>query len=206
MPEVYATAYLNLFMEAALVKGESALLHAGASGVGTAGIQMCKAFGNDCYVTAGSDSKIERCLELGAKAGCNRKTESFADCVKEWTDRGVDVILDPVGAGYLADNLSSLATEGRLVLIGLLSGAVAEANLGLMMVKRLRIIGSTLRARAIAAKAEVMDALKARVWPLLETGEIKPVIERVFPVEDAGAAHDLIASDETVGKVVLEVG
>ncbi|MCR9279636.1 MAG: NAD(P)H-quinone oxidoreductase [Pseudomonadaceae bacterium] len=206
LPEVFATAYLNLFMEAGLQPGESALLHAGASGVGTAGIQLCKAFHNPCYVTAGSAEKIAQCVELGALAGADRHGESFSDLIPKWTDgRGVDVILDPVGAGYLADNLAGLALDGRLVIIGLMGGAVTEVNLGLMMMKRLRIIGSTLRARPIAGKARVMDALRARVWPKIEAGEIKPIIEKAFPMSDVETAYELVASNQTVGKVVLNV-
>ena len=206
LPEVFATAYLNLFMEARLTKGERAVLHAGASGVGTAAIQMCKAFGNPAFVTAGSADKIARCVALGADGGFNRHEGSFAPALADWTaGQGADVILDPVGGAYLADNLKSLAVDGRLVLIGLLGGAAASAPLGLMMMKRLRIIGSTLRARSIAAKATVMDALRKRVWPLLESGAIKPTIEQVLPIEQAAEAHRLIASDQTFGKVVLAI-
>ena len=206
LPEVFATAYLNLFTEAQLAKGERALLHAGASGVGTAAIQLGKAFGNPTFVTAGSADKIERCIALGADGGFNRHDGSFAPAVAAWTDgEGADVILDPVGAAYLQDNLASLAVDGRLVIIGLLGGATAEVPLGRMMVKRQRIIGSTLRARTIAAKATIMDALQERVWPLIENGSITPVMEQVFPIADASQAHRLIASDQTFGKVVLAV-
>ena len=206
IPEVFATAYLNLFMEARLAKGEHAVIHAGASGVGTAAIQMCKAFGSPVFVTAGAQDKIDRCIEFGADAGMDRHEGDFSEAVRAWTGgRGADVILDPVGGAYLAANLASLATDGRLVIIGLLGGAKAEVALGTMMVKRLRIIGSTLRARSISAKAMVMDALKERVWPLLEDGTIRPVIERVYPVEEAGKAHDLIAANQTFGKVVLRI-
>ena len=206
IPEVFATAYLNLFMEARLAKGEYALIHAGASGVGTAAIQMCKAFGNPVFVTAGSQDKVDRCIELGADGGMNRHEGDFAQAIKTWTGgRGADVILDPVGGAYLAANLASLATDGRLVIIGLLGGARADLALGTMMVKRLRVIGSTLRARPIAAKAKVMDALKERVWPLLEDGTIRPVVERVYPVEDAADAHQLIGGNQTIGKVVLRI-
>ncbi len=206
LPEVFATAYLNLFIEAALQPGESALLHAGASGVGTAGIQLCKALGNPCFVTAGSDDKLERCLALGAQAGANRHHVSFVDKVGEWTDgRGVDVILDPVGAAYLNDNLKSLAPDGRLVLIGLMGGAETNVNISFMLMRRLRIIGSTLRARSVAAKGQLMDALLQRVWPLIEAGTITPIIDTVVPIEKAADAHALIASDGTFGKVVLEI-
>jgi putative PIG3 family NAD(P)H quinone oxidoreductase len=207
LPEVFATAYLNLYMEAALQPAERVLLHAGASGVGTAAIQLCKAFGNPCFVTAGSDEKIRRCVDLGAAGGANRHTERFVEKLAEWTGkRGVDVILDPVGAQYLTDNLRSLSTDGRLVVIGLMGGNKAELEIGLMMVKRLRVIGSTLRARSVAAKSAVMDALARRVWPLIERGEIAPVIDRVFAVAQAGEAHALMAGNDTFGKIVLRVG
>lgn len=206
LPEVFATAYLNLFMEASLAPGERVLLHAGASGVGTAGIQLCKAFGNPVFVTAGSDDKIDRCVALGAAGGSNRKAGGFADKVSEWTNgNGFDVILDPVGAAYLEDNISSLNMDGRLVIIGLMGGAKTELALPPLMMRRLRIIGSTLRARPIEAKAAVMDALQERVWPLIESGEIKPIVEEVIPIADADRAHELIASDTTFGKVVLEI-
>ena len=206
IPEVFATAYLNLFIEARLAKGERAVLHAGASGVGTAAIQMCKAFGSRTFVTVGSSAKIDRCVALGADGGCNRHDGGFADAVAAWTNgQGADVILDPIGGAYLAENLASLGVDGRLVVIGLLAGTRAEAPLGLMMTKRLRIIGSTLRARAISAKATVMDALRNRVWPLLESGAIKPIVEREFPIAEAAAAHELIAGNETFGKVVLTI-
>ena len=206
IPEVFATAYLNIFMEAAAQPGESVLLHAGASGVGTAAIQMCSAFGNTCYVTAGNEQKIERCRELGAAAGCNRHREDFVASVKDWTDgQGVDVILDPVGGSYLADNIQALTRDGRLVVIGLMGGATAEVSLGVMMMKRLRIIGSTLRARSIGAKTAVMGALLERVWPRIEAGKIRPIIETVFPLAEIEQAHTLLAGNETIGKVVVQV-
>jgi putative PIG3 family NAD(P)H quinone oxidoreductase len=206
LPEVFATAYLNLYMEAALAPAERVLLHAGASGVGTAAIQLCKAFNNPCFVTAGSDDKIARCVAIGAAGGANRHTERFAEQVATWTERkGVDVILDPVGSSYLADNLRSLSPDGRLVIIGLMGGNKAELEFGLMMVKRLRIIGSTLRARSIAAKSAVMDALDRKVWPLITNGVIVPVIHAVLPIEQADAAHQLMAGNETFGKVVMRV-
>lgn len=206
IPEVFATAYLNLFMEAALAPGERVLLHAGASGVGTAAIQLCRAFGNPTFVTAGSDEKIERCVALGAAGGANRHRAGFAEMVPEWTDgQGFDVILDPVGAAYLEDNLASLNLDGRLVIIGLMGGTEANLAIPRMMMKRLRIIGSTLRARPVAAKTEVMDALFDRVWPLIESGRIRPIVEQVIPIAEANRAHELIAGDQTFGKVVLEL-
>ena len=206
LPEVYATAYLNLFMEAGLERGERVLLHAGASGVGTAAIQLCRAFGNPVFVTAGSAAKIDRCVALGADGGCDRHAADFAAAVADWSDgRGADVILDPVGGAYLDANMRSLAVDGRLVVIGLLGGAEAALPLARLMTKRLRVIGSTLRARSIGAKALVMDALLERVWPLVESGEVKPVIDRVFPIEEAEAAHARLAGNATVGKVALAI-
>ena len=207
LPEVFATAYLNLYMEAGLQPGERVLLHAGGSGVGTSAIQMCKAFRNPCFVTAGSTEKVRRCQELGAESGCVRTEQDFVELVNEWTDdQGVDVILDPVGASYFEQNLSVLAVDGRLVVIGLMGGSEAEIPLGRLMVKRQRVIGSTLRARFIAAKARVMDELHSKVWPLIEGGEIQPIIDQVIPIEQVDTAHQLVASNSTFGKVVLRVG
>ncbi len=206
LPEVFATAYLNLFTEARLKRGERVLLHAGASGVGTAAIQLCRLNHNPCYVTAGSLEKIERCVALGAHGGVDRHGEPFAARVAEWTgSKGFDVILDPVGGSYFKDNLASLALEGRLVLIGLMGGATAELSLGLMMMKRLKVIGSTLRARSVAAKSAVMDDLERNVWPAIEEGNIAPIIDAVIPLPEAERAHALVASNETFGKVVLSV-
>jgi putative PIG3 family NAD(P)H quinone oxidoreductase len=206
LPEVFATAYLNLYMEGALQKQERVVVHAGASGVGTAAIQMCKAFHNPCFVTAGSADKIARCVALGAEAGADRHAGDFQEAVKSWArGGGVDVILDPVGAAYLAQNLNLLNLGGRLVLIGLLGGAQTDINLAQLLMKRARLIGSTLRARPVSEKAAVMDALKARVWPLLESGAIVPVLEDVLPIQQAERAHALVASNDTVGKVVLRL-
>jgi putative PIG3 family NAD(P)H quinone oxidoreductase len=205
LPEVFATAYLNVYMEAGLEPGERVLLHAGASGVGTAAIQLCLATANPCFVTAGSADKVQRCVDLGAAGGHVRHDGSFQAAVREWAPEGVNVILDPVGAEYLADNLACLALDGRLVLIGLMGGAETGINLGVLMLKRIKVIGSTLRARPIAAKAAVMDKLQSVVWPRIADGTITPIIERVFPIQDAEAAHDLVASNATVGKVVLQI-
>ena len=206
LPEVFATAYFNLYMEANLSVGEKALIHAGASGVGTAAIQICKSKGNPCFVTAGTKEKISSCMELGAEGGAIRNEENFADAIAEWTDNnGVQVILDPVGANYLEDNMESLTLEGRLVMIGLMGGAKATINLGLLMMKRLRIIGSTLRAQPIAKKTEIMNNLKENVWPSLESGDIKPIIDTVIPIEEVDKAHKLMESNQTFGKVILKV-
>lgn len=206
LPEVFATAYFNLYMEASLSVGEKALIHAGASGVGTAAIQICKVKGNPCFVTAGTKEKISRCIELGAEGGTVRTEENFVEAVSKWTDNnGVQVILDPVGANYLEDNMKSLTLEGRLVMIGLMGGAKASINLGLLMMKRLRIIGSTLRAQPIPKKTEIMNNLKENIWPSLESGDIKPIIDTVIPIEEADKAHKLMESNQTFGKIILKV-
>ena len=206
IPEVFATAYLNLYMEANLQVGERVLLHAGASGVGTAAIQLLTGSHNPCFVTVGSQDKIAACVALGADGGHDRSEGSFVDAVTAWHGGdGVDVVLDPVAAPYWADNLEVLGLEGRLVLIGLMGGVQVEANLAVLMMKRLRVIGSTLRARSIAAKAQVMDGLARDLWPRLEDGSVVPVVEATFAISEAQAAHDLVESNATVGKVVLEL-
>lgn len=206
LPEVFATAWLNLFMEAGLQPGEKVILHAGASGVGTAAIQLCKCFGNPSFVTAGSDEKISACIGLGATAGSNRHAGSFLEPAREFAaETGIGVILDPVGGAYLADNLQLLGLNGRLVLIGLMGGNKTEIDLAQLMIKRARVIGSTLRARPAAEKAAVMGQLVEKVWPLIARGDIKPIVDRVFPITEVNEAHDLVASDKTFGKVVMTV-
>jgi len=206
LPEVFATAWLNLFMEAKLQPGEKVILHAGASGVGTAAIQLCRSFGSPCFVTAGNDAKIDACVELGAESGFNRHQGSFLDKAKEFAgEGGVGVILDPVGGAYLEDNLKLLGLNGRLVLIGLMGGSKTEIDLAALMMKRIRVIGSTLRARPIAEKAQVMSQLFEKVWPKIESGEIKPIVDTVFPIEQVDEAHKLVSTDATTGKVVLSV-
>ncbi len=205
IPEVFATAWLNLFIEAGLQPGERVILHAGASGVGTAAIQLCRAFGSESFVTAGSSEKIEACLKLGAKGGQNRREGGFIDALRALWPQGADVILDPVGAGYLAENLEALTLNGRLVLIGLMGGSRSEVDLATLMMKRLSVIGSTLRARPLEEKASIMAELGQYVWPKISQGEIVPIIQQVFPIQAAGAAHELVASDATIGKVVLKV-
>ena len=206
LPEVFATAYLNLYMEGALQAAEKVIVHAGASGVGTAAIQLLAQSNNPVFVTVGSAAKLQNCIELGAAAGSVRHEGSFADAARQWAgDAGVDVILDPVGGQYLMDNLNLLGLGGRLVLIGLMGGAVTEINLALLMGKRARVVGSTLRARPISEKAAVMDQLAKNVWPGIESGAIKPIIEAEFAIHKVAEAHALMASNNTVGKIVLTV-
>jgi putative PIG3 family NAD(P)H quinone oxidoreductase len=205
LPEVFATAWLNLFHEAALQPGERVLLHAGASGVGSAAIQLCRAFGNPCFVTLGSAAKLQQCLALGAEAGHLRQQGSFVPAVKAWAAQGVDVVLDPVGGGYLADNLKVMAVDGRLLLIGLMGGASSELNLGLLLVKRFRLIGSTLRSRSDATKAALLRTMGERLWPLFESGQLRPIIHARYPISEVEAAFALVESNQTFGKVVLEL-
>ena len=205
IPEVYATCWLNLFMEANLKAGEKVVFHAGASGIGTAGIQLCSNFGCESFVTAGSQEKIDFCINLGASDGSIRGGKIFDD-IDEWSPDGVNIILDPVGGKYLEDNLKVLALEGRLVIIGLMGGAKADLNLGHLMIKRQKIIGSTIRARSIAAKGFVMKELENKVWPLFDKGHLKPIIHAVFDLEETEKAHQLIEENKNIGKVVLKVG
>lgn len=206
IPEVFATAWLNLFMEAGLQPGEKVIVHAGASGVGTTAIQLCKSFHSPCFVTLGSEEKLQACLEMGADAGAVRHDGPFYEKARNFAgDSGIDVILDPVGAGYFSDNMKLLGIGGRLVLIGLMGGTKTEADLAQLMIKRARVIGSTLRARSVQEKAAIMAQLEEHVWPKVEAGEIKPVIEAEFPITEVSEAHELVASDKTTGKVVLAV-
>jgi putative PIG3 family NAD(P)H quinone oxidoreductase len=204
LPEVYLTVFLNVFQLGALPAGGSLLVHGGGSGIGTAAIQLAKLAGARVIVTAGSDEKCARCRALGADVAVNYKTETFAAAVREATQgAGVDVVLDSIGAPYLADNLASLATGGRLVLIGLMGGAKAELNLGALLMRRLSVIGSTLRTRSVAEKASLVSAFRARFGAELEAGRIRPVIDRVLPFSQAGDAHRLLQASDHFGKVVL---
>lgn len=206
VPEVFFTAQETLFTLARLRAGETVLIHAGASGVGTAGVQMARETGANVLVTAGSTEKIARCIELGAAAGCNYKERGFADWVHERTDgRGVDVIEDFIGAAYWDDNLKSLATGGRLVLVGFMGGTKAQTNLGLILMKRLRIFGSVLRSRPSADKIDITRRFQADWLPLLKAGRIKPIIDRSFRLHEAADAHRYMEANKNVGKIILDV-
>ncbi len=207
IPEVFITGYLNVLREATLRQGERLLVHGGASGVGTATIQLAQRLrDSEVIVTVGNEHKAEACLGLGAQHAILYKSESFADRVHELTaKRGVDVILDHVGAAYLADNLRCLAPYGRLVIIGLLGGSKAELNIGQLMVKRQRVIGSVLRARSVAEKAEICRAFRAEAMPLLADGRLEPVIHATLPLADAAEAHRLMGANANTGKLVLVV-
>ena len=204
IPEVFATAWLNLYQEADLQPGERVLLHAAASGLGTAVIQIATAFGNPVFATAGGEDKLEVCRKLGATGTWNRKDGSFVEAVKSWG--GVDMVLDPVGGSYIKDNQKVLSADGRIILIGLMGGRSAEVDLGLMLMKRHRLIGSTLRSRSVADKGRVMQALYRHVWPLLVAGQIEPTIDSTWPIEQVEEAMAHVADNKNTGKVLLRVG
>jgi len=207
LPETYFTVWANLFDIGRLQPGQSALVHGGTSGIGVTAIQLAHEFGSRIYATAGSQEKCDACLRFGADAAINYKEADFATAIKEFTaGRGVDVILDMVGAPYAARNLRSLALDGRLVLIAFLGGAKAEElDLTTIMVRRLTVTGSTMRPRTAAQKAAIADALRAKVWPVLEAGRCGPVIHEVFPLDQAADAHRLMESSAHIGKIMLKV-
>jgi len=206
VPEVFFTAQETMFTLGNLKAGETVLIHAAASGVGTAGIQMARETGARVLVTAGSADKIRRCIELGADAGCNYKEQDFADWVREVTNgQGVDLIEDFIGAGYWNKNLRSLKIGGRLVLVGLMGGVKVEANLQLIMAKRLQIFGSVLRARSLTEKIDIARRFKQNWLPLLASGRIKPIVDRVFPLAQAADAHRYMEENRNFGKIVLEI-
>ena len=206
MPEVFLTAFVNMYMEANLQPGEIVLMHGGASGVGTAAIQLAQATGNPIIVTASSAEKCDACLKLGASLAINYKEKDFVEEVRTFTNgAGVDVIMDMVGANYLERNLSLLKLKGRLVFISMLSGGQTQINLGALMGKRLRLIGSVLRSRALAEKLEIKERFMANFWPLLEEGKIQPVIDSVYPITQANEAQQRMADNLNIGKIVLTV-
>jgi putative PIG3 family NAD(P)H quinone oxidoreductase len=206
LPEVYFTAYVNLFMEATLQPGETVLVHGGASGVGTAAIQLLHAAGNPVIVTAGTAEKAARCQALGADLAINYREQDFAQAVQEFTQgQGVDVILDMVGRDYLERNIELLKLKGRLVFIASLSGGQTTLEIGRLMRKRLRLIGSVLRPRTLAEKVEIKESFMARFWPAIETGAIRPVIDAVYPIQEANEAQARMAANENIGKIVLKV-
>lgn len=207
VPEVFLTVHLNVFELGGLPEGGVALVHGGGSGIGTAAIQLVKQAGGRVFVTAGSDEKCARCRELGADLAVNYRSEDFAKAALEATGgRGVDVVLDSIGAAYLDANLRSLAVGGRLVLIGLMGGARAEIGLGALLVRRLSLIGSTLRARPVEEKAQIVRSFRARFGAALEQGHIGAIVDRVLPLAQAAEAHRAMKASEHFGKIVLRVG
>jgi putative PIG3 family NAD(P)H quinone oxidoreductase len=205
VPEVFYTAFLNLFVEGGLSEGETVLIHGGASGVGTAGIQMAKKAGCRVLVTAGRSDKTEFCEGLGADVAVNYKEQDFETAISDASPGGVDVILDIAAAEYLKPNMKLLKTRGRLVIIALLTGAIAEIDLSLLMRGRQRVIGSVLRSRSLEEKVDVHDRFEKRFWPDLVSGEINPVIYKTVPVQDASDAQAILENNENIGKVILKV-
>jgi putative PIG3 family NAD(P)H quinone oxidoreductase len=205
LPEVFATAFLNLFSPTSRLLGNRVLLHAGASGVGTAAIQLVKHFGGRCFVTVGSEEKVAFCVSLGADGGVNRHDGPWLQAVREWAPAGVDVVLDPVGASYLDDNQRCLGLDGRLVLIGLMGGRKGPLDLGRLLMKRQQLVGSTLRSRPVAFKIGLMARLREDIWPLFGTGALRPILDEVFPMARVADAHAKLASNHTVGKLVLSL-
>ncbi|MGV1989688.1 NAD(P)H-quinone oxidoreductase [Agrobacterium sp. 22-221-1] len=207
LPETFFTVWANLFQMAGLTEGESVLIHGGTSGIGTTAIQLARAFGAEVYATAGSAEKCEACVKLGARRAINYREEDFAAVIKAETDgKGVDVVLDMIGAAYFEKNLSALAKDGCLSIIAFLGGAVAEkVNLTPIMVKRLTVTGSTMRPRTADEKRAIRDDLVAEVWPLIESGQLAPVINRVFTLDEVVEAHRLMESSNHIGKIVMRV-
>jgi len=207
VPEVACTVWSNLVMTAHLTEGQLLLMHGGASGIGTHAIQVARALGARVAVTAGSAAKLEACRELGAEILINYRDEDFVARVHEATDgRGADVIFDIMGASYLDRNIDALATEGRLVIIGMQGGVKGELNIGKLMGKRAHVIGTTLRARPTTgpnSKSEVVTAVTESVWPMIADGRVRPIIGARVPIQDAGEAHRMLASGEVTGKIVL---
>jgi putative PIG3 family NAD(P)H quinone oxidoreductase len=206
LPESFFTVWTNLFERGNLKPGESVLIHGGSSGIGTTAIQLAREFGaKPIFATAGSAEKCKACEDLGATRAIDYKRENFVKVVKEATNRGVDVILDMVCGPYVPRNLSALAIDGRMVVIALLGGNMAEVNFGALMMKRLTVTGSTLRPRSVEQKGAIARALRQKVWPLLDAGRIKPQIYKTFPLKEAAAAHALMESSAHIGKIVLTV-
>ena len=204
LPETFFTVWGNVFRRGGLKAGERFLVHGGSSGIGTTAIQLARHFGARVFATAGSDAKCAACRDLGAEVAINYRDEDFVSVLG--AEGGAHLILDMVGGDYIKRNLKALANDGRLVQIGFLQSPVAEINFAQIMVRRLTLTGSTLRPQSDAAKAEIAEELRSKVWPLLAAGKIAPVIDSTFPLADAAGAHALMESSTHIGKIVLEVG
>ena len=202
--ETYFTVWSTVFMRGRLQAGETFLVHGGSSGIGTTAIQLAKTFGARVFTTAGNDEKCKLCESLGAEAAINYKSQDYVEEVKRLTKgKGVDLILDMVGGSYIPRNIRALAVEGRLVMIAFLGGPKAELNFAHIMMKRLEVTGATLRPQSDQAKADIAEALRQHVWPLLDSGRIKPIMDQTFSLEDAAFAHARIESSGHMGKIVL---
>lgn len=205
LPETFFTVWSNVFDRAGLAEGETLLVHGGTSGIGTAAIQMATCFGAKVFATAGTAEKCARCVDLGAVRAINYREEDFVEIIKAEAAPGADVILDMVGGDYVQRNISAAAPDGRIVSIAFMAGAKVKLNLMPVMLKRLTLTGSTLRARDPAFKGAIADQLRVHVWPLIEAGRIRPVIDTVFPLAQAAKAHALMESSAHMGKIVLRV-
>ncbi len=204
IPDTFFTVWSNVFDRAQLTPGETLLVHGGTSGIGTAAIQLAKCFSANVIVTAGTDEKCQFCTQLGADAAINYRSQDFVEKIKTMTEgKGVDVILDMIGGDYFPRNIKCLAEDGRLVQIAMQNGPKTELNLLPVMLKRLTITGSTLRARNIAFKAAIARQLHKQVWPMLSDGRIKPVIDKSYSLNEANKAHELMESSQHIGKIVL---
>ncbi|HVW96622.1 MAG TPA: NAD(P)H-quinone oxidoreductase [Mucilaginibacter sp.] len=205
LPETFFTVWTNVFDRGQLKGNETLLVHGGSGGIGVAAIQMATALGHPTYVTAGTDEKCRHCEKLGAVRAINYKTENFEEVISQLTGgKGVNVILDMIGGDYTERNIRSLAEEGRLVLINTMNGREAQVDLSAIMRRRLTITGSTLRPRDTAFKAAIARNLEQIVWPLIASEKIRPVIDRIFPAEEAAAAHRLVESSEHIGKIIID--
>lgn len=207
LPETFFTVWANVFERGALAAGETLLVQGGSSGIGVTAIQLARAFGHRVFVTAGSAEKCRECERLGAERAIDYKNEDFVSVVREVTDgRGVDVILDMVAGDYVPRELQCLADDGRLVIIAFLGGTKTQLNMTDILVRRLTITGSTLRPRPVAFKAKLAENLEKKVWPLIASGEVRPIIHSRFALDDARKAHALMESSAHIGKLMLEVG
>jgi putative PIG3 family NAD(P)H quinone oxidoreductase len=206
IPETFLTVWTNLFERGGCKSGDIVLIHGGTSGIGTTAIQLAKVWGARVYATAGSEKKARACESLGAIRGIDYKTEDFVEVMRAETKcHGVDITLDMVAGSYVQRNLEIAAVEGRVVTISLLGGSRAEINMGMVLIKRATLTGSTLRSRTVAQKAAVADAVRKNVWPLLESGKVRPVIFATFPLAEASEAHRLMESSNHIGKIVLTI-
>jgi putative PIG3 family NAD(P)H quinone oxidoreductase len=206
LPEVTCTVWSNVFMTANIQPGEVLLVHGGGSGVGTMAVQLGREVGARVAVTAGSPEKLEVCRGLGASILVNYRTEDFEQVVRDATDgHGADVVLDNIGAKYLAQNVGVLAVNGRLVVIGLQGGRSGEINLGAMLAKRCALVATTLRARPAAEKAAIVAAVREHVWPLVEDGRVRPIVHATYPLAEASAAHREMEASSHIGKLLLRV-
>jgi NADPH2:quinone reductase len=206
IPETFFTVWSNVFDRGKLQSGERLLIHGGSSGIGTTAIQLAKARGATVYITAGNQEKCEACIALGADLAINYKEEDFVEkCMQASGDEGIDVILDMVAGPYIERNIQVAAPDARIVLIAGLQGFKAEVNFQTVLRNRLTITGSTLRPRSVTFKAKIAADLKENVWPLLESGEIKPVVHKVFSLAEAAAAHEMMESSTHIGKIILSI-